>query len=70
MDFDQLSFKLREFYLLEVYQVKLFHSQIKSFPDEYNAYAFERMVEHEQQHVNYFAEKMEENKNQQTGSRR
>jgi rubrerythrin len=62
LDFDELSFKLREFYLLEVYQVKLFSSQIKAFPDEYNAYAFERMVEHEQQHVDYFAEKMREYK--------
>jgi demethoxyubiquinone hydroxylase (CLK1/Coq7/Cat5 family) len=60
MDFEQLSFKLREFYLLEVYQLRLFGDQIPSLPDEYTAYAFERMKELEQRHVDYFAEKMDE----------
>jgi bacterioferritin len=60
VDFDQLSAKLREFYLLEVYQLSLFSDQIPSLPDEYTAYAFERMKELEQRHVDYFAEKIHE----------
>ncbi len=60
MDFEQLSFKLREFYLLEVYQLSLFRDQIPSLPDEYTAFAFERMTELEQRHVDFFAEKMHE----------
>lgn len=60
MEFEQLSFKLREFYVLEMYQLKLFGDQIGSLPDEYTAYAFERMKELEQRHVDYFAEKMDE----------
>jgi rubrerythrin len=60
LDFEQLTFKLREFYLLEVYQVKLYSAQVKSLPDEYNARAFEKMAEIEQGHVDYYAEKMRE----------
>lgn len=60
LDFEQLSFKLREFFLLETYQLQLYSCQIGSLPDEYTAYAFERMRELEQRHVDYFAEKMEE----------
>lgn len=58
MDPDQLAFKLREFYLLEIYQLKLFSHQVNSLPDAYSTYAHERMVELEQRHVDYFAEKM------------
>lgn len=60
MDFDQLSAKFREFYMLETYQLKLYTDQIDSLPDEYTAYAFERMKELEQSHVDYFSEKMQE----------
>lgn len=60
MDFEQLTLKLREFYLLEVYQVKLYSAQVNSFPDEYNARAFAKMAEIEQGHVDYYAEKMRE----------
>ncbi|HEX3047436.1 MAG TPA: ferritin-like domain-containing protein [Bacillota bacterium] len=60
MDFEQLTFKLREFYLLEVFQVQLYNAQVKSFPDEYNAVAFEKMAKIEQGHVNYYAGKMQE----------
>lgn len=60
MDFEQLSYKLREFYLLEVYQIKLFGVQINSLPDEYTAYAFEKMTALEQNHADYFTEKMHE----------
>ena len=60
MEDEQLIFKLREFYLLEMYQLKLFNAQIQFFPDAYNTHAYERMVEHEQQHVDKFAAKMDE----------
>jgi bacterioferritin len=58
LEFEQLSLKLREFYLLETYQVSLFGDQIHSLPDEYTAYAFERMKKLEQDHVDFFSEKM------------
>ena len=60
MDFEQLSFKTWEFYLIEVYQLSLFGDQIPSLPDEYTTYAFERMKELEQRHMDFFAEKMHE----------
>jgi bacterioferritin len=60
MDFEQLSDKIRQFYLLEVYQLSLYSDQILSLPDAYTAYAFERMKELEQRHVDYFAEKINE----------
>lgn len=60
MDFDQLSFKLREFYLLEIYQLTLYSNQVNSLPDEYIVHAYERIIELEQRHVDYFTEKMHE----------
>ena len=60
MDFEQLTVKLHEFYLLEVFQVQLYQAQVNSFPDEYNARAFAKMAEIEQGHVDYYAERMRE----------
>jgi bacterioferritin len=58
MDQETLAFKLREFYVLEAYQLKLYTSQLPSLQDEHVIKAYERISELEQRHVDYFAEKL------------
>jgi len=60
MDPDRLSFKLKEFYLLELYQVKLYDEQIPSLQEEHAVKAYEHMVRVEQGHADYFAERLRE----------
>lgn len=54
-----LGLKLKQFYLLESYQVNLFGDQIPSLPDEHAVRVFDRMVERERHHVHYVAERLE-----------
>ena len=58
MDQETLAFKLREFYVLEVYQLELYTSQLSSLEDEHIIKGYERILELEQRHVDYFAEKL------------
>ncbi len=58
MDQDTLAFKLREFYVLEAYQLELYTSQLPSLEDEHIIKGYERISELEQRHVDYFAEKL------------
>ena len=60
MDREDLGLKLKQFYLLEAYQVKFFDGQIPSLDNEHTVKAYEHMVEVERQHVDYFAEKLGE----------
>ncbi len=60
MDHDQLAFKLKEFYLLEQYQVSYYEDQLSALADEHLRYAHEQMVERERQHVRFFEEKLAE----------
>lgn len=57
---DTLLFKLKEFYILEQYQVKLYNSQLSSLEETHVKSAYERMLEIEQQHVSFFTEKLHE----------
>ncbi len=51
-----LIYKLKEFYILEMFQVAMYNSQMDALQDEYVKYAYERMVELERQHVDFFKE--------------
>jgi bacterioferritin len=55
MDAGHLIFRLKEFYILEMYQLELYKSQIPSLENEYIRHAYERMVELEQHHVDFYA---------------
>lgn len=57
---DKLLFKLKEFYILEQYQVKLYSTQLNSFEGIHVKRAYERIIKSEQKHVNYFAQKLYE----------
>lgn len=46
--------RLKEFYLLEVFQVQLYQSWISSAPDQYFQTVYEKLVQVEQAHVDYF----------------
>ena len=59
MDRADLGLKLKQFYLLESYQVNLFGDQIPSLPDEHAIRVFGRMVERERHHVHYVTERLE-----------
>jgi len=55
---DNYVFRLKEFYVLETFQVAYYHAQVESATNEYYAKAFEKMVKVEQGHVDYFANKI------------
>lgn len=57
---DHLLFKLKEFYLLEVYQVDFYRDLVPSFTDERTRMAYTHMAAVEQGHVDYFAAKLRE----------
>lgn len=48
--------RLKEFYILEVLQFTLYESQMGALQNEYVEHAYERMVELERQHVDFFKE--------------
>lgn len=58
MDRQGLIYKLREFYLLEVFQVRYYTSQLSASQDEYYRKAFEKMVKIERGHADYFAQRL------------
>ncbi|PKM81907.1 MAG: ubiquinone biosynthesis protein [Firmicutes bacterium HGW-Firmicutes-14] len=46
--------RLKEFYLLEMFQLTLYESQLSSIQNEYIEHAYERMVELERHHVDFY----------------
>jgi len=60
MEKSKLLFKLKEFYTLEVYQLDLYKSQLKSLEEPHIRKAYEVMVQREQEHVDFFAQKINE----------
>ncbi|HBV86279.1 MAG TPA: ubiquinone biosynthesis protein [Desulfosporosinus sp.] len=52
---NKLIFRLKQFYTLETFQVAFYNAQSNSATDEYYKKAFEKMVEIEQGHADYFA---------------
>jgi bacterioferritin len=60
MDKNKLLFKLKEFYVLEVYQLDLYTSQAESVQETHLKRSFERKAQIEKEHVDYFAEKITE----------
>lgn len=53
---DKLIFRLKEFYTLETFQVAFYQAQVKTATDEYYCKAFERMVQIESAHADFFAQ--------------
>jgi bacterioferritin len=56
---DKIPYRLKEFYLLEKYQVSFYESQLSAAESEYYRKAFETMMEIEQVHVDFFAQQLE-----------
>ena len=57
MEKGKLIYKLREFHIIEIYQVDFYNSQIKSLEEPHIRKAFERFVIRKE-HVNYFSQKL------------
>jgi demethoxyubiquinone hydroxylase (CLK1/Coq7/Cat5 family) len=50
----KLILRLKEFYILETFQVAFYKAQVSSATDEYYGKAFQKMVDMEQGHADYF----------------
>ncbi len=59
---NKLIFRLKEFYTLETLQVAFYKAQVASATDEYYGRAFQKLVQIEQGHVDFFANKLEQAK--------
>lgn len=55
----KLIYRLKQFYILETFQVAYYQAQVDASTDEYYTKAFEKMVKIEQGHADYFANKIE-----------
>lgn len=53
---DKLIYRLKEFYTLETFQVAFYEAQVSTSTDEYYTKAFEKMVQIESGHANFFAQ--------------
>lgn len=53
---DKLIFRLKEFYTLETFQVAFYESQVSSSTNEYYKKAFQKMVDIEGGHADFFAQ--------------
>ena len=51
-----MIFRLKEFYTLETFQVAFYEEQVSTSTDEYYSKAFEKMVQIESGHADYFAQ--------------
>ncbi len=58
MNRSKLLYKLNEFYTLEIYQLDLFKSQLKSLEEPHIRKAYELMVAREHEHCDFFAQKI------------
>lgn len=54
-----LIFRLKEFYILETFQVAFYKAQSSSATDEYYGKAFNKLVNIEKGHADFFANKIE-----------
>ncbi|HZK24948.1 MAG TPA: demethoxyubiquinone hydroxylase family protein [Oscillospiraceae bacterium] len=59
---DELLARLKEFYLLEKFQVQYYQAQLSAANDAYFQCAFTKMVQIESGHADYFAKKLIEAK--------
>ncbi|MDA8228364.1 MAG: ferritin-like domain-containing protein [Desulfitobacterium hafniense] len=55
---DKIIHKLQEFYVLEKFQVAYYEAQLSATTNEYYRKAFDKMVQIEKEHVNFFAQKL------------
>lgn len=55
-----LILRLKEFYVLEMFQLTLYESQMAALQNEYVEHAYERIIELERHHVDYYKSKLEE----------
>lgn len=55
-----LILRLKEFYVLEMFQLTLYESQKADLQNEYIEHAYERIIELERHHVDYYKSKIEE----------
>lgn len=53
---DELIFRLKKFYTLETFQVAFYESQVSASTNEYYSKAFEKMVQIESGHADFFAQ--------------
>ena len=53
--------RLKEFYILELLQLKLYQKQVDSLEDSSIRHAYDRMVELEQNHVEYYKNQLNKN---------
>lgn len=60
MDQKELAYKLKEFYVLETFQVRYYQAQLSSPQGEYYRKAFEKMVKVESGHADFFAQMIRE----------
>ncbi|WP_407311300.1 demethoxyubiquinone hydroxylase family protein [Desulfosporosinus sp. SB140] len=56
---NRLISRFKEFYTLETFQVAFYNAQVNSATDEYYRRAFEKMVQIEQGHADYFANEID-----------
>lgn len=56
---DKLIFRLKEFYTLETFQVAFYKAQVSTSTNEYYSKAFEKMVQIESGHVDFFAQMLD-----------
>jgi len=55
-----LILRLKEFYVLEMFQLTVYESQKADLQNEYIEHGYERIIELERHHVDYFKSKLEE----------
>lgn len=53
-----LILRLKEFYMLEMLQLTLYESQIGSLQNEYIEHAYQRIIELERHHIDFYKEKL------------
>ncbi|HHX94939.1 MAG TPA: ferritin-like domain-containing protein [Clostridia bacterium] len=58
MNENKLAYKLKEFYILETFQVRYYQAQLSAPQDEYYRKAFEKMVKVESGHAHFFAQQL------------
>ena len=59
---NKLIIRLKEFYILETFQVAYYQAQVSSSTDEYYSKAFEKMVQIEGGHADFFANQLDQAK--------
>lgn len=52
--------RLKEFYLLETFQLSLYESQMDSLQNQYIDHAYQRIIELERHHIDFFKETLQQ----------